>query len=72
MLSYPREPPCALCGEADPVVLDFDHLRDKLRDVSVIAIVSGRMNLLAEIQKCRVLCANCHRRQTALTAGRDR
>jgi hypothetical protein len=64
--------PCALCGEADPVVLDFDHLRDKLREVTVTAHLSGRANLIAEIAKCRVLCANCHRRHTAEGAGRRR
>jgi hypothetical protein len=70
--NYLREHPCAECGEADPVVLDFDHLRDKSRDVAVLAKVSGRANLVAEIAKCRVLCANCHRRHTAERAGRRR
>ena len=64
--------PCVLCGEVDPVVLDFDHLRDKVREVTVMAILSGRANLIVEIAKCRVLCANCHRRHTAECAGRRR
>jgi hypothetical protein len=70
--NYLREHPCVLCGEADPVVLDFDHLRDKRREVTVIAHLSGRANLVAEIEKCRVLCANCHRGETAECAGRRR
>jgi len=70
--AYLREHPCELCGEDNPVVLDFDHLRDKLRDVTRIAAFGGWSDLLAEIEKCRVLCANCHRRHTAVTAGRDR
>jgi 5-methylcytosine-specific restriction endonuclease McrA len=72
LYNYLREHPCGLCGEADPVVLDFDHLRDKRREVTILAILSGRANLVAEIAKCRVLCANCHRRQTAERAGRQR
>jgi hypothetical protein len=69
---YLREHPCAICGQDDPVVLDFDHLRDKLREVTVIAMLGGWADLLAELEKCRVLCANCHRRQTAGGAGRAR
>jgi hypothetical protein len=69
---YLREHPCELCGEADPVVLDFDHLRTKTREVTLIAAFGGWEDLLAEIAKCRVLCANCHRRETAARAGRER
>lgn len=72
IFNYLCEHSCELCGETDPVVLEFDHLYSKLREVTVIANMSGRVNLLAEIQKCRVLCANCHRRHTATTAGRLR
>jgi hypothetical protein len=69
---YLREHSCEICGEDDPVVLDFDHLREKRREVTVIASFGGWSDLLAEIEKCRVLCANCHRRATAQLAGRDR
>jgi hypothetical protein len=69
---YLRQHPCECCAEADPVVLDFDHLRDKRREVTVIAAFGGWSDLVAEMAKCRVLCANCHRRQTAVAAGRQR
>jgi hypothetical protein len=72
IFNYLREHPCVLCGEDDPVVLDFDHLHDKTREVTLIAIMSGMANLRAEMAKCRVLCANCHRRETAGHAGRLR
>jgi hypothetical protein len=68
VLEYLRTHPCVDCGETNPNVLDFDHLRDKRANVSELAHRAVSWNLLlAEIEKCEVRCANCHRRKT----GRD-
>lgn len=59
--------PCADCGQGDPLCLDFHHLSEKTLTISQL-IFSRRRSLTAlrdEIDKCIVLCANCHRRRTA-------
>lgn len=67
------EHPCADCGETDPVVLDFDHVRGKkLAAIAEMMSQCGAVRLLREIAKCTVRCANCHRRVTAKRAGHYR
>jgi hypothetical protein len=56
---------CNRCGENDPVCLDFHH-RDPTQKVFSIHQTArkaiGKARILAEIAKCDVLCANCHRK----------
>jgi hypothetical protein len=64
--------PCVDCGETDLRVLDFDHddPSQKLDEVVRLAgfgIAWKRVE--AEIAKCSVRCANCHRRRTAEMFG---
>lgn len=63
--------PCVDCGEADPVVLEFDHVRGtKAREVSRFRCNNlSWTGLLNEMEKCDVRCANCHRRKTARERG---
>ncbi|HVV38682.1 MAG TPA: hypothetical protein VHC63_18890 [Acidimicrobiales bacterium] len=69
LLDYFATHPCVDCGEADPIVLDFDHLRDKSFTISTALHYKSMKAILAEIEKCEVRCANCHRRRTARTGG---
>jgi hypothetical protein len=59
--------PCIDCGEADPCCLDFDHVRGK-KHMPISRMINlgyswGKME--AEINKCEIRCANCHRKRHA-------
>ncbi|SRR2546423_11259203 len=70
VFEYLRIHPCADCGESDVTVLDFDHQRDKKYAISKL-ICSNKQwaDILEEIEKCEIRCANCHRRKTAEKFG---
>jgi 5-methylcytosine-specific restriction endonuclease McrA len=61
--------PCVDCGETDPVVLEFDHLRDKKFAIGPALSQKSWNSILDEMEKCEVVCANCHRRRTARRRG---
>ena len=56
---------CEVCGEAEPVCLDFHHRNPTEKSFvigeAVLSLVSIK-TLQKEIDKCAVLCANCHRK----------
>ncbi len=58
---------CVDCGESDPVVLEFDHVRGTKRDSIAQLVINGYpIDVIKdEIEKCDVVCSNCHRRRTA-------
>jgi hypothetical protein len=63
--------PCIDCGESDLIVLEFDHIKgQKLGNVcAMMQDACSWTKISAEIEKCEVRCANCHRRKTASRAG---
>lgn len=68
-MAYLREHPCIDCGESDPIVLEFDHLRDKEFGIGKGFRDRAWQSVLDEMAKCDVVCANCHRRRTAERGG---
>lgn len=67
LIDYLKSHPCVDCGELDIVILEFDHLnpKQKLATVSDMVRQGCAWNRIAiEIEKCDVVCTNCHRRRT--------
>jgi Zn finger protein HypA/HybF involved in hydrogenase expression len=68
ILSYLKIQPCVDCGETDIRVLEFDHRNRNKKTDSVSLLMRRRLpinDLIREIEKCDVRCANCHRKKTA-------
>lgn len=53
---------CVLCGETEKVCLDFHHLKDKGEGVNKLIQKCSLKRVKEEIEKCVVLCSNCHRK----------
>lgn len=62
--------PCADCGGVfDPVCMDFDHRPGTKKLFTISHGIARRTYdaVLAEIAKCDIVCANCHRIRTLRT-----
>jgi len=56
---------CEQCGENHPAVLDFHHIDPNQKDFSIgnaLHSSMGKKKILNEINKCKILCSNCHRK----------
>jgi hypothetical protein len=64
------ETPCRDCGKFYPYyVMDFDHVRGtKFKEIASLLAYSFA-TLSAEIEKCDIVCSNCHRERTYQRAG---
>jgi len=61
--------PCADCNKFYPYyVMDFDHRHDKLFNIGGLRN-KGIRQIKAEIKKCELVCANCHRERTHGSLG---
>ena len=62
--------PCVDCQESDPVVLEFDHVRGKIKAIAELVRDGVTLDRLQkEISLCEVRCRNCHARKTARERG---
>ncbi len=68
MLEYLEGEACVKCGIQDNRVLEFDHVDPSTKSFSIargIADTRSWENILNEISKCQILCANCHKIKTS-------
>jgi hypothetical protein len=60
---------CAECGENRWQCLDFDHIDPSTKSFNISRIIHEGHSiekLQIEIDKCQILCANCHRFRTSI------
>lgn len=55
---------CKYCEENHPACLDFHHRNptDKDRAISQAMRAFSLERLISEVEKCDIVCANCHRK----------
>jgi hypothetical protein len=55
---------CAKCGENRGYLLDYHHIDPSIKDSGISQMLANNRkydDIIKEINKCVVLCANCHR-----------
>jgi hypothetical protein len=62
-----RKDGCCYCLERDICCLDCHHLGDKVDLISTLVKKKNKDRLRKELEKCIIVCANCHRK---IHAGR--
>ena len=71
LTDYLHHHPCVDCGQTDIRVLEFDHVRGNKSNNIARMVGEGFSwsTIEAEINKCEVRCANCHRIKTNERSG---
>ncbi len=75
LINEAKAAPCMDCGRTfDPVCMDFDHRPDEIKEHAIGSrkYTISKTQIRAEIAKCDVVCANCHRLRTKARAEERR
>jgi len=63
---YKQTLKCSKCGENHPACLEFHHQNPKEKEFGISEALRqlnlGKEDILKEIDKCEVLCSNCHKK----------
>lgn len=63
--SYKKDKKCVFCGESESICLDFHHLDNSKKEYNVSNMNYSTYSIKTikkEIDKCIIVCANCHRK----------
>lgn len=73
-LKEQKDKPCLDCGlKFPPCCMDFDHRPGEIQSFKVgRGVQRKRADILKEIEKCDLVCANCHRIRTYTRITRTR
>ena len=56
---FKKDKCCSICGyRKNPSILSFHHIKDK--KFAIAKLLNSLNNLKKEIEKCVLLCPNCH------------
>ncbi len=53
---------CIGCGERDECCLDYHHIDPRTKKFNMSKPNHGREAVWKEIEKCEIVCSNCHRK----------
>ncbi len=63
---------CKHCGVSDNGQLQFDHVDPEDKFVEISRLWSANMELfLYELEKCQLLCPDCHRKKSLVDRGQN-
>ena len=65
-VEFKKTQKCSMCPESDWICLDFHHRDSKTKRYSIAKMATtgcSKSLILKEVEKCDVLCANCHRKK---------
>jgi len=65
-ITYKQSLKCSKCGDERWYVLDFHHRKNSKKNLNICEMVNrvySKEKIVEEIEKCDVLCANCHREE---------
>jgi len=66
---------CSICGYDDIRALQFDHIDPALKKYNISDMISGKYHWVSpramkeELEKCVIMCANCHAIKTSEQYG---